>query len=321
MVPVAAPSGKLRVGGRSRRKAGFCRWKRPVSGSLHRGLSAPGYDFALGNEDELVSYSIKKSRKIATRYYAHANHLYSVAAVTSSTGSVVERWSYNAYGVPTIKNSAGATLAKSGVGNDRGFTGYKLDSETGLYFARARMYSAKLGRFISRDMVKTRPYDLRPSSGDGYLDGAALYIAYFAPNFLDPMGECSCDCVGKLSCDVTGPPGIFVGSIKVGPKDYDEITDKIETELSCDKKLCTETIEKKCVCAIIFDGKKYIPGGGIGLGKGIPGQDWSKLGKLGKLAGTAYQGALNVSAPHTPQLFIIDQDSCSNSCDCSGGSH
>ena len=61
--------------------------------------------------DELVSYTVKKPRKSPTRFYAHANHLYSVVAITSATGSVVERWSYNAYGVPTIKNSANATIA------------------------------------------------------------------------------------------------------------------------------------------------------------------------------------------------------------------
>ena len=125
--------------------------------------------------DSLVSYTIKKPRKAAVRYYAHANSLFSVAAVTSATGSVVERWSYNAYGVPTIKNSAGATLAKSGVGQTRGFTSYTLDSETGLYAARARMYSAKLGRFISRDPT-------------GYVDGLNLFFAYFIPNEVDPSG-------------------------------------------------------------------------------------------------------------------------------------
>ena len=126
--------------------------------------------------DELVSYTVKKPRKSAVRYYAHANHLYSIAAVTSATGSVVERWSYNAYGVATIKNSVNATIAKSAVGNDRGFTGYKLDGETALYAARARMYSAKLGRFTARD----------PSD---YVDGYGLYSGYFVPNRLDPSGE------------------------------------------------------------------------------------------------------------------------------------
>ena len=126
--------------------------------------------------DELVSYTVKKPRKSAVRYFAHANHLYSVAAIISATGSVVERWSYNVYGVPTIKNSANATIAKSAVGNDRGFTGYKLDSETGLNYARARMYSVKLGRFISRDSL-------------GYIDGTSLYRAYFVPLRLDPSGN------------------------------------------------------------------------------------------------------------------------------------
>jgi RHS repeat-associated protein len=188
MVPAAALIRKLRVAGRSRRNAGFRCWKRPVSASLHRGLAAPSYDFALGIADELVSYTVKKPRKIATRYYAHSNHLYSVAAVTSASGSVVERWSYNAYGVPTIKNSANATIAKSVVGNDRSFTGYRIDSESGLMYARARMYSAKLGRFISEDF---KLYNGRcpPKAKNNYRDGFNLFMSYFVPNRLDPSGH------------------------------------------------------------------------------------------------------------------------------------
>ncbi len=150
MVPATAPIRKLRVGGRSRRNAGFCRWKRPVSASLHRGLATPGYDFALGIGDELVSYTVKPPRKSPTRYFAHCNHLFSVAATTNTFGQVVEKYSYNAYGVQTVRNSANAVISKSAVGQDRGFTGYKIDYETGLYFARSRMYSQKYGRFYNR---------------------------------------------------------------------------------------------------------------------------------------------------------------------------
>ncbi len=171
--------------------------------------------------DELVSYTVKKPRKSPTRYYAHSNHLYSVAAVTSATGSVVERWSYNAYGVPTIKNSAGATLAKSGVGQTRGFTGYTLDSETGLYAARARMYSAKTGRFISRNSYlkifaptySVLPWDTfslvpmratRVFAGVDYVDGFGLYSGLFAMvQGLDPSGE-------------PGPLALVIGGFSLG---------------------------------------------------------------------------------------------------------
>lgn len=45
-----------------------------------------------------------------------------------------------------------------------------------LYYFRARMYSAQLGRFISRD-----PF--------GYVDGMSLYRAYFVPEGIDPSGH------------------------------------------------------------------------------------------------------------------------------------
>ena len=187
MVLAAPPSRKLRVGGRSRRKGGFRRWERPVSAILHKGLVAPSYDFALGIGDQLVSYTVTKPRKSPTRYYAHSNSLYSLAAITNTAGQVVERYAYNAYGVQTIRNSSNATLAKSAVGNDRGFTGYQLDSESALMYARARMYSANLGRFIGRDNWQ-------------YIEGYSLYSAYYVPNAVDPNGTWSSSDSGWNDC-------------------------------------------------------------------------------------------------------------------------
>jgi RHS repeat-associated protein len=147
--------------------------------------------------DELVSYTVQKPRKSPVRYYTHANPLYSIAATTNTSGAVVERYCYNAYGVRTVKNSAGATLAKSAVNQDRGFTSYKVDLETGLYFARARMYSPKLGRFVGRD--PWRKYSSgHPISLDGYVNGMNLYTGYFAPNSTDPTGRVDCRLVGAI---------------------------------------------------------------------------------------------------------------------------
>ena len=153
MVLAAPPIRKLHVGGRSRRHAGFRRWKSPVSAEMHRGCNRVTYDFAPGR----------------------SNHLYSVAATTNTSGSVVERYSYNAYGVRTVKNSAGATLAGSAMSQDRAFTGYKSDNESALMYARNRVYFGKLGRFVSRDPIS-------------YNDGWGLYAAYFVPGKLDWQG-------------------------------------------------------------------------------------------------------------------------------------
>ena len=130
--------------------------------------------------DDLASYTIKKPRRAAVRYFAHANHLFSTSAVTNRTGQVIERYSYNAYGVRTVKNPAGVVLAKTTVNSDRGFTGYKLDAETGLYFSRTRMYFAKFGRFMQRDGYK-------------YADGMNMYsFVGNNINFTDPLGTLKC---------------------------------------------------------------------------------------------------------------------------------
>lgn len=75
-------------------------------------------------------------------YYYHENALWSVEAITDSTATVVERDAYDAYGAPT-------TLPE-GIGNPYLFTGRQLDTETGIYFYRARYHDPLKGRFLQR---------------------------------------------------------------------------------------------------------------------------------------------------------------------------
>jgi len=174
--------------------------------------------------DEVLGYVTGRGPE-AQRYYAHANHLYSVAALTDAAGQVVERYSYNAYGKRTILAADGTTVrTTSSYGNQIGFTGRYHDEETGLVYGRGRMYSPTLGRWTSRDpwqfldhvnvadlgALMSRPgmagiplhggtLDGRihldtptPRSGDGYHDGYNLYAAYFVPGSVDPSGEGTC---------------------------------------------------------------------------------------------------------------------------------
>jgi RHS repeat-associated protein len=101
-----------------------------------------------------------------------------------------ERVTYNAYGTQTITSATGVVRQKSAVGFDRGFTGYITDNETGLAYARSRLYSPALGRFIGRDPWRKSMH--KPHAGDGYPDGTNVYAAYFVPNGLDPLGLEDC---------------------------------------------------------------------------------------------------------------------------------
>lgn len=137
--------------------------------------------------DEVLGY-VTTSAGVTNRYVVHGNHLYSPYAVTDSTGAVVERYRYDAYGTRTVTTAGGTVLPKSTIGFQRGFTGYQLDEETGLYYARKRMYSPGLGRFISRDPA-------------GYVDGKSLYSGYMVPNYLDPFGLNKRSTNGEMLCE------------------------------------------------------------------------------------------------------------------------
>lgn len=110
-------------------------------------------------------------------YFFIKDRLYSIQAVTNSVGDIVESYSYNAFGIMSIKDANGNVILNSNVNNSITYTGRRYDSESGLYYYRNRMYSAELGRFIQRDPK-------------GYVDGMNLY-AYVKNNplkYLDPMG-------------------------------------------------------------------------------------------------------------------------------------
>ena len=166
--------GQVSTKSRPHAGAGFP-WRKPsrVSGAVR--------SYVYGSYvDELLAI-LPASGVVGERKFVHANHLYSVAALTDNSGNVVERYRYDAYGQRTVLAADGVTVrAASSYANQYGFTGRYLDKETGLWYFRARYYSGSLGRFVSRDPLR-------------YINGTNLYRAYFVPNYFDPLGMYTSD--------------------------------------------------------------------------------------------------------------------------------
>ena len=85
-----------------------------------------------------------------------------VAAITDTDGSAIERYAYTAYGVLTILPDGSSVRSSSSYANPYTFTGRRRNSETEPEYYRARHFDPAMGRFVSRD-----PF--------GYEDGSSLY--------------------------------------------------------------------------------------------------------------------------------------------------
>jgi len=111
-------------------------------------------------------------------YHAHADALGSTVLLTDETGEIVERYDYNPFGACVATDVNGGGL----VDNPYRFTGRWLDSETGLYYYRARHYSTEMGRFLSRD-----PIGIWGDAGN--FGNAYAYAGNNTFTYIDPTGK------------------------------------------------------------------------------------------------------------------------------------
>lgn len=120
-------------------------------------------------------------RSSTTSYY-NADGLGSVTSLANGSGSLTETYTYDSFGKVTA--SSGSLV------NPFQYTGREADSETGLYYYRARYYDTGIGRFTAED-----PVDF--DAGTNFYD----YVVNNPNVFTDPLGLWHC--VGNAKCDFT----------------------------------------------------------------------------------------------------------------------
>ncbi|MCK4390438.1 MAG: hypothetical protein KAV83_09410 [Desulfobacterales bacterium] len=137
-------------------------------------------------------------------YYFLKDRMGSVIAVADQNGTIVEEYSYTPYG--RVLDAAGNPMGESTVGNSFFFVGQVRDMESGNYYFHARYYSARFGRFLSRDPL-------------GYKRGGFNLYEYANSNplaFVDPLGleAAKCEEVGSLEFDLSKQFGEILNKIK-----------------------------------------------------------------------------------------------------------
>ncbi|MED5240103.1 MAG: polymorphic toxin-type HINT domain-containing protein [Pseudomonadota bacterium] len=157
--------------------------------------------------DDLLSQSITANGQ-------HSFYLYdglgSTRALTDSSGSVTDRYDYDAFG--ELRNQTGNT------DNDYLYTGEQFDPNLGQYYLRARYYNQEVGRFTQMDTWMGNNHD--PVTLHKY-----LYANADPGNMVDPTGRFSIGSVmtgvniaGRLHTAATVSYGLF--QIATGEQEF-----------------------------------------------------------------------------------------------------
>ncbi len=94
------------------------------------------------------------------RLYVQQDANFNVTALVNTSGSVVERYAYDPFGVPTVMNASWTTIGSSAYAWVVLFQGRPFDAISGAYHFRNRDVSPTLGRPIQADMLRFAAGDL-----------------------------------------------------------------------------------------------------------------------------------------------------------------
>ena len=195
--------------GSERNKSGRCIQKSAASATMNylydgadivqeldiAGMILARYAQGLGIDRVLAEF-----RSGVTSYY-QADDLGSITSLTNPSATTSATYSYDTFG--NLSASTGSLT------NPFRYTGRELDTETGLYFYRARYYDPNVGRFAREDPI-------RFEAGTNFY----TYVANDPVDFADPSGLKSFSC--KKYLNALGGEGARTGPDVPGNPLYHE---------------------------------------------------------------------------------------------------
>jgi RHS repeat-associated protein len=116
-----------------------------------------------------IDEPLAELRSGTTSHY-EADGLGSITSLTNAAGAIANTYTYDSYG--------NLTASSGSVSNPFQYTGRELDTETGLYYYRARYYDPSAGRFLSEDPIQF-------NGGFNFYK----YTVNSPTNFVDPSGD------------------------------------------------------------------------------------------------------------------------------------
>jgi RHS repeat-associated protein len=166
-------------------------------------------------------------RSSTTSFY-NADGLGSVTSLSNSAGALVQTYGYDSFGKQT--GSSGSLT------NPFQYTARESDTETGLYYYRARYYDANVGRFLNED----------PGGSAGNDVNFYRYANNNAANWVDPFGLTAAPAIpwpwalpGPTVWPWAGPIGVAIG-LTIGDLAFPNATSSDDVlrkdPLDCDKK-------------------------------------------------------------------------------------
>ncbi len=95
-------------------------------------------------DGKIIDEPLSELRSGATSYYEQ-DGLGSITSLSGSSGTIATTYTYDAFGNLSVSTGS--------VANYYRYTGREFDTETGLYYYRARYYDPSVGRFLCEDPI------------------------------------------------------------------------------------------------------------------------------------------------------------------------